>query len=519
MRATLKHDSSNCLNCPLYQQTNRPYVPTDLMAPGAMNADSVDILFIGEAPGRDEDKLQLPFVGASGQLLRKALDKYVGDLSYGFANVVRCRPTEDGANRPPSEIEIGFCNGYVRADIAQLKPKVVVLLGGSAIAALNPDPTEESWVRGKVTKARTRSAKEHECVKYVATFHPAYVLRSPQQSVLLETDLSKACNLARGFEDINGEKGESICLDTVSKVERMRDDILNLGPEGRVGFDTETANLNRVGDNRVLSWQFAWGAETGYVVPYHHKLTPFSSGELDQITAILQELFSSKEAAFAHWLIHNAKFDVQKVQRFLGIKTLNRPIFDTMFTMYLHDENRTKLGNQDYFPYALKTLVHEFLGFYHYDNEAVAAREGRMEDLPWDKFIEYGGMDGYVLYRLADRILELAGRYAPRMSRFATRWHSRLAHTLPEVEGNGIWTDKRQLFRLQGENSPIIQRMAEIPEELKKIAEVKATNKYLVSKDGRTAGMKTLFGPKEPWLWNIEKKDHNVALFFEVMEL
>ena len=134
--------------------------------PGEGNVRAA-LMFIGEGPGRDEDRTGRPFVGAASQLLEKALHAigHSRDTVY-IANTVKCRPPE---NRAPEPDEVEACLFYLRAQVALIRPKVIVLLGASALkAVLGPD--------ARVTRDRGQWMRR-KGVWIMPTFHPAALLR------------------------------------------------------------------------------------------------------------------------------------------------------------------------------------------------------------------------------------------------------------------------------------------------------------------------------------------------------
>ncbi|HET9597149.1 MAG TPA: uracil-DNA glycosylase [Anaeromyxobacteraceae bacterium] len=140
---------------------------------------SAELMFVGEGPGADEDVQGEPFVGKAGQLLTKMIE------AMGFrreevyiANVVKCRPP---GNRDPEPDEIEACEPFLKAQIAAVKPKVIVALGRFAVQTLLRDGTPISRQRG-----RWRS---YEGVKLMPTFHPAYLLRNPPEKKKAWEDL------------------------------------------------------------------------------------------------------------------------------------------------------------------------------------------------------------------------------------------------------------------------------------------------------------------------------------------
>jgi DNA polymerase len=130
---------------------------------------NADLMFIGEAPGRDEDLQGEPFVGRAGQLLTdiiKAMKLTRGDVY--IANVIKCRPPE---NRNPEPDELDACRPYIRRQVELIKPKVIVALGRFALQSL----LEKSY---SITRARGEWL-EYNGVKVMPTYHPAYLLRTP----------------------------------------------------------------------------------------------------------------------------------------------------------------------------------------------------------------------------------------------------------------------------------------------------------------------------------------------------
>lgn len=129
------------------------------------------LMFVGEGPGADEDRQGEPFVGRAGQLLTKMIEAmgYRREDVY-IANVVKCRPPE---NRNPEPDEIEACEGFLRRQIAAVRPRVIVALGKFAAQTLLRETTPITRLRGRWF--------EYEGVRLMPTFHPAYLLRSPDE--------------------------------------------------------------------------------------------------------------------------------------------------------------------------------------------------------------------------------------------------------------------------------------------------------------------------------------------------
>ncbi len=147
---------------------------------GTGNANA-DLMFIGEAPGRDEDLKGEPFVGRAGQLLTdiiKAMKLSREDVY--IANVIKCRPPE---NRNPEPDELEMCRPYIRTQIGLIKPKVIVTLGKFAMQSLTGKAHAVSAARGQWT--------EYEGIRVMPTYHPAYLLRTPSAKRDVWDDMKK----------------------------------------------------------------------------------------------------------------------------------------------------------------------------------------------------------------------------------------------------------------------------------------------------------------------------------------
>ena len=139
-------------------------------------------MFIGEAPGADEDEQGVPFVGRAGQLLTKMIEGmgFRRDEVY-IANVLKCRPP---GNRNPEPDEVASCQPFLFRQIASIRPKVIVTLGAFAARALLDTQAPVSRLRGRVYDVHG--------AKLIPTFHPSFLLRSPGYKREAWEDLKKA---------------------------------------------------------------------------------------------------------------------------------------------------------------------------------------------------------------------------------------------------------------------------------------------------------------------------------------
>ncbi len=134
------------------------------------------LMIIGEAPGADEDRQGLPFVGRSGHLLEKMLNA-IG-LKREEVYITNILPWRPPGNRTPTDAEVAVCLPFLKRQIDLIKPDILLLLGGSAANALLDNADSISRLRGHFLKYKTSEGAE---IDALATFHPAYLLRNAAQ--------------------------------------------------------------------------------------------------------------------------------------------------------------------------------------------------------------------------------------------------------------------------------------------------------------------------------------------------
>ena len=139
------------------------------------------LVFVGEAPGAEEDRQGLPFVGAAGQLLTKMIEAIQLRREDVFiANVLKCRPP---GNRPPKLQEIQNCEPYLVRQIELIHPQVICALGTFAAQTLLKTTAPISSLRGRI--------HDYQGIRVICTFHPAYLLRSPGEKRRAWEDLKR----------------------------------------------------------------------------------------------------------------------------------------------------------------------------------------------------------------------------------------------------------------------------------------------------------------------------------------
>ncbi len=169
----LEQSIVNCNKCKLC--TNR----TNIVF-GVGNKEA-DIMMIGEGPGADEDKQGEPFVGKAGQLMNKALTGLgIKREELYIANIVKCRPP---SNRVPEQDEAEACLNYLRNQVILVKPKIIVLLGSTALKNILGKEYSITAMRGKWI--------EQKGIYYMPTWHPAALLRDENKKIEFWNDLKE----------------------------------------------------------------------------------------------------------------------------------------------------------------------------------------------------------------------------------------------------------------------------------------------------------------------------------------
>ena len=169
----IRLDIGNCVRCPLHEGRTKIVHST-----GNLQAD---LMFVGEAPGADEDQKGEPFVGRAGQLLNKIIEAIQLKREDVFiGNINRCRPP---GNRAPTLPEAETCKPFLLREIAVVRPKVIVVMGNTACQNLLNTKVGITKLRGNF--------QDYFGVKVMPTFHPAYLLRDPSKKREVWEDMKK----------------------------------------------------------------------------------------------------------------------------------------------------------------------------------------------------------------------------------------------------------------------------------------------------------------------------------------
>jgi uracil-DNA glycosylase family 4 len=177
----IRQDLGECTRCRLHGLGRRQIV-------FGVGNPSADLMFVGEAPGADEDIQGEPFVGRAGQLLTKIIEAIeLRREDVYIANVIKCRPP---GNRNPEPDEVEQCEPFLFRQIDTIKPKVIVALGKFAAQSLlrTTDP---------ITRLRGREYKYRDAI-LIPTYHPAYLLRTPSAKRDVWEDMKRVRAILKG---------------------------------------------------------------------------------------------------------------------------------------------------------------------------------------------------------------------------------------------------------------------------------------------------------------------------------
>ena len=190
----IKQNVIECTKCDLSKtRTNS--------VPGKGNFHS-NVIFVGEAPGKNEDKNGEPFIGIAGKKLSIALEGAgISREEVYITNIVKCRPPK---NRVPTTIERGTCQEYLKQEIAIIKPKIICILGNTAFNSLLGG-SEITKFRGKLVR------KENQL--YFLTVHPAATIYNQKLIPVLKKDMVKLFNL---ITELKNNKKVKINIDYTS---------------------------------------------------------------------------------------------------------------------------------------------------------------------------------------------------------------------------------------------------------------------------------------------------------------
>ena len=359
-----------CQSCPLSSGGE----PNDCVL-GYAASDDIEYVIVGEAPGGTEVSQGTPFVGRSGQLLRRALTLAGIDVERCyFTNACLCRPY---ANATPPTSAIQACRKRLGAELRAVNGPKILLTGATALQTFTGD------YRAKITQQRGL-AWYHPALdaNVVATLHPAMILRAPDAFQALGSDIEKLASLPNHPVrplDVPAYRTITDARAVLRGVRRL------VGTGGWVAIDVETTGLHPW-KHKVLALGIAFhlvdGSSGCWVIPGTLLSHP-------TVRAALQTLFDAENVATVG---HNAKFDAEFILAATGLTWSYR--FDTMLASYALNEQG---GYHD-----LKQLGRVYFNIPDYtDGIKDEFRQQRAQSIPPDRLYRYLSYDCWITIQLA----------------------------------------------------------------------------------------------------------------------
>jgi DNA polymerase-1 len=522
----------SCPGCPL---NNQPHVQNRVST--EVHSREVDVMFIAEAPGDQENQQGRPVIGRTGQILRRVVKQLNngGELGIAYGNVVRCRPIDssDGLrDRPPSDQEASCCRANILADIQRIKPKYLVLCGKTAVTSLALDPATKEPVRRDLTVMAVRGndfvVRTPDGTEYpaTATYHFAYVARNAVAGSVFREDIARAFLRAKGSVPDYSKRGKPVeILDTVDKVRGfLKHLVRGLTSDDVVAMDYETDSANRIG-NRLLTVSFAYGLDQGFSIPYRHPRSPWTVQEFEAVRNLLIKFFTTPKYSFGSLVAHNLKFEAAVTLDEFGVYLNTMRLEDTMLRAHSINENRKSALTR---AFGLKVLSDEWLGFTGYRDPDIASviefvQKGRSADVDLKALCEYNAIDCYVtvrLYRMQDSVAEQEN-YKAQLKRLGVLMHGPVSVFTAQMERNGIRANSERLKFLMTDASPILMRQRDIEKELYALPTVQKANHLLLEQNKKVENMVGVWGnrKREPWLFHINRQASKEALYIKQLGL
>jgi len=359
------------------------------------------VLVVGEAPGRTEDREGRPFVGQAGQVLREALEKIGVDLERDcwVTNAIVCRPPK---NRTPTDREIQWCAPLLFGAIKRLQPRVILLLGGTAVRAV----IGRVWGRddvGAITRWVGWQIPDSTLNAWICpTYHPSYLLRQ-RDDAALALWFSRHLEAAFSLRDrpwpngpVNWAGGVQVVMEP-TKAARWLDAVRSKG--GVIAWDLETNSIKPDWDDcRILSCAVCWRGKRTIAFPW-----------AEPAISKMKELLVSKQVRKVG---ANIKYEHRWIRRLLGVE-VRRWVWDTQLAAHFLSSRHgvTSLKFQSYVLLGVPAYETEVSGFM---TPVGRGHTNRLHQAPVRELLKYNGLDALLTYHVAKKQIEVCG-FGPRL--------------------------------------------------------------------------------------------------------
>ena len=388
------------------------------------------IVFLGEAPGEEEDNVGVPFSGRSGIFLRKLVHAIgLTEEDVRFTNSVRCRPP---GNKTPTGKMVKACQTHLIDEFLENPPEVVIPLGNVALDALRFAGL--LTVGGKITNLHAKEIVTEDGLVIFPMLHPAYILRNPYAA----SSYSEAFNKLQTILVQGPSKKSEVDYFCTDKVDELRAWLPKFKSTGMLAYDIETSTLHPVDTgSRMLSFAVSWE-------PNHAFGFVYTPENFEQAFALICGVLEDESVIK---VIQNAKFELMWSMHYgRAIKNIH----DTMLIHWHVDETNKKHG--------LKTLALEYTDMGFYDGqledyksthpEADPEAGGSYAAIPTDMLIGYNCCD-------ADATLRVYKTMRPMLNEKQWQVHTNIqipaAYSLATMELHGVKVDTEYLDDLSDE--------------------------------------------------------------------
>ncbi len=484
----------------------------------------IDLMIVGGFSHKKDCIQEKPFSGEGGKLLRSIL-KRLGkefDFNYLLTSVVKTNLLKD--KKKPNREEMKICGKNVKKEIKKYNPKIIIALGDSAYSYLtNNDEVYHKYSVFLLEENCLRDFKIDDIErKIIGGICPSNIMTfGGGDAGFLYTVIEKSLIYLRDGEDFKIPNNyKSILLKSYEEVNKI---LTKMEKTKRyVAVDTETNNLNRVFENKILSVQLSNDGKKGYVIILDHFDSPFSNETLKKVKGRLKDFFIKKDTKVRGYIYQYAKFDLHQFLREFHILMYNAPIIDNMFNEYLLEENWSRLTKsfpKNFGPYSLGGMSYKY-GFDRFYKGGGKNKRKVLSNLPVKEWLQYACDDVCAPYNIWKVQLKRAKYqdYLKGFKNMTITYHDLQIKALVYIEHCGLSINIGKLRELYSPKSSLfITEKDKVVKKLNKSKYVKKLNNKLLKDKSGSVNRAFLFS--KPNLFDPNANIHQTLLFYDIMGL
>lgn len=482
----------NCTqyNCPAF--TSCPQIASHFKPFGEERAK---IFFVCDSVPSEEEETLIPMVNNAGRYYRRMVIDRLAYLGQPTSHLIT-KTFRSGRN--PTKSSSTCCWNLFYRELLQHRPELVVAIGIKTFSSLYeraknkedlPPKEEQNLISLRGKHFQFEFEGEIKTTVYIS-FHPSLVMDNPTAGRFIKEDFEWIYAFSKKQPIL---KKKPVIINNITLIKNVNEALGYLdflceegADQNVVVFDTETLNLNKKFNNAFLTWQFSHSDGDAVVIPIEHPYLPLFKDKENKLKLRekANKFFNlTSEQSKLKWIVaHYAKFDLAVMLGLFDVISRHKdsiPIWCTFLGMHWLDENRKKLSEylpKGKGPYSLKLLGEEFFGFKYKSEHLESREEGDLKSLTINELADYGGSDVILTRALFFKQLALAkaqpGNALEKLEKFQKYYYSPLSRALAMLECNGIYAKKEQLDYLQGEDSPIWNRMDTLFKDLQTTPEI-----------------------------------------------